>query len=62
MAVSVSCDLLKFFLVYHVFFDETKRAGLVLVEQMPHFGRYFSGQIGTCSCQNQVKFNFKQDF
>ena len=43
-------------------FDETKLAGLVSVEQMTHFRPLFSGRIGTCSYQNQVKFNFKQDF
>ena len=41
--------------LYLVFFDETKLAGLVLVEQMPHFGRYFLARLAPAHAK--IKLN-----
>ena len=58
--VAVSLTAIECYVTDTLFriFDKTELAGLVLAEQMTHFRPLFSGLIGICSHQNQVKFNF----
>ena len=38
-------------------FDKTKLAGLVLADQMPHFGRYFLARLAPVHAKTKLKFN-----